>query len=162
MYRIWNGPAPTTAGQVAVTTGTAIKTMLQVKPVTALKITAWGYKLTTVPGAAVAVELLTTGTVAATVTASAAADVIKWGGANSEAADLTLATSGTGYTSNGTEGTITTTRVLDVGDDWATSYRTQFPLGRGPAVAAADICRIRVLTATAVLMICWIEFEQTR
>jgi hypothetical protein len=32
LYRIFNGPAPTTASQAAVTTGTAIKTLLQVKP----------------------------------------------------------------------------------------------------------------------------------
>jgi hypothetical protein len=32
LYKIFNGPAPTTASQVAVTTSTAIKTLLQVKP----------------------------------------------------------------------------------------------------------------------------------
>ena len=32
IYQIFNGPMPTTASQVAVTTGTSIKTLLQVKP----------------------------------------------------------------------------------------------------------------------------------
>jgi hypothetical protein len=161
VYRIYNGPAPTTTVEAYVLTGTAIKTMLQIKAPSAFKIVGWGYKLATVPVAAVAVELLTTATINATVTASAAADVIKWGDAGGAAADVTLATSGTGYTSTG-EGSIAATRILDVGDDWATSYRTQFPLGRGPGVAALDICRVRALTTATINMICWIDFEQTR
>ena len=44
LYLIANGPSPTTAAQVPVTTGTAIKTLLQVKPSStkALQIVEWG------------------------------------------------------------------------------------------------------------------------
>ena len=31
LYVVWNGPMPTTAAQLPVTTGTAIKTLLQLK-----------------------------------------------------------------------------------------------------------------------------------
>ena len=46
-YKIYNGPFPTTAAQLAVTTGTAIKTMLQVKGVTAVlfDVVAWGVSM---------------------------------------------------------------------------------------------------------------------
>ena len=46
-YKIFNGPFPTTAAQLAVTTGTAIKTMLQVKGVTGvqMKVKAWGVSM---------------------------------------------------------------------------------------------------------------------
>jgi hypothetical protein len=44
LYKIFNGPAPTTASQVAVTTSTVIKTLLQVKPgaTQVLQIVEWG------------------------------------------------------------------------------------------------------------------------
>ena len=66
LYLFANGAAPTTAAQVAVTTGTAIKTMLQVKGVTAVtfKVIEWGISF---DGSAAATpikcELLETGTV---------------------------------------------------------------------------------------------------
>jgi hypothetical protein len=72
LYLIGNGAMQTTAAFVAVTTGTAIKTMLQVKPgaTTVLKIIEWGISF---DGSAAAtpgkVELIETD-VAATVTAS--------------------------------------------------------------------------------------------
>ncbi len=82
-YKIWNGPFPTTAAQLAVTTGTSIKTMLQVKGVTAvqMKVKAWGVSM---DGSAAAAglqwELCETGTVFGTVTASVAADILGWDG----------------------------------------------------------------------------------
>ena len=42
LYLIANGPMPTTAAQAVVTTGTAIKTMLQLKPFNTCKIIEWG------------------------------------------------------------------------------------------------------------------------
>src|SRR5512144_1340748 len=77
-YKTWNGPMPTTAAQVKVTTGTAIKTMLQIAtPATRqFQIISWGYSLDAAPattGTGV-VELLQTD-VAATVTAHVASGV---------------------------------------------------------------------------------------
>ena len=42
LYLIANGPMPTTAAQAAVTTGTAIKSMLQLKPFNVCDIVEWG------------------------------------------------------------------------------------------------------------------------
>ena len=42
LYLLQNGAVGTTAAPVAVTTGTAIKTMLQIKPFNTCKIVEWG------------------------------------------------------------------------------------------------------------------------
>jgi hypothetical protein len=48
-YKTWNGPMPTTAAQQSVTTGTSIKTMLQLStPATReLQVIAWGFSSVT-------------------------------------------------------------------------------------------------------------------
>jgi phosphoribosylaminoimidazole (AIR) synthetase len=118
LYLIGNGAMPTTAAFVAVTTGTAIKTMLQVKPgaTTVLKIIEWGISF---DGSAAAtpgkVELIETD-VAATVTASVANDITKYDPAAIAQGDPTTAliavgTSSTGYTATA-EGSITAVRNL--------------------------------------------------
>jgi len=85
LYLIANGPMPTTAAQAVVTTGTAIKTMLQIKLGTQNKgcVVEWGISFDGAAEAArIKCELLETGTVFATVTASAAADITKFGDPN--------------------------------------------------------------------------------
>src|SRR5690242_16822424 len=120
LYLIANGPMPTTAAQAVVTTGTSIKTLLQVKAsaTNVIKIREWGISF---DGSAAATpikcELLETD-VAATVTASAAADITKVDGAALSNGDPTtnlipVGTTSTGYTST-SEGSITTVRMFDV------------------------------------------------
>ena len=111
-YKTWNGAMPTTAALAAVTTGTAIKTMLQLAtPATRqIKLIAWGYSLDDPPGADAVIELLQTD-VAATVTAHVAAGVQPLV-PGMPASLLTLGTSATGYTASA-EGTPVTTRVFD-------------------------------------------------
>lgn len=162
-YRIYNGPAPTTAKFAAVTTGTSIKTLLQLRPFNRQKIVAWGIQFDAFAAAApIAVELLETGTVFATVTAHVDADVHKQDGADQAAASvagLTLSTSGTGYTASA-EGTITTSRVFDIQPVPPTGGWTyQFPLGQEPQLIIGNACRIRVHAAAAVNAVCWIEVE---
>jgi len=162
-YRIYNGPMPTTAAQAAVTTGTAIKTLLQLKPFNQCKIVAWGISF---DGSAAAtpikVELVETGTVFGTVTASADADCIKLNGADqavASVAGLTMGTSATGYTCT-SEGSITVTREFDVQFVAPTNqYIYQFPLGQEPVLVIGNACRIRVTAGAAVNAICWIEVE---
>ncbi len=158
-YRIGNYAMPTTAFPVAVTTGTSIKTMLQIKPAAPIAIIGWGYSFDVVPTALVKVELVTTGTVNATVTASVAADAAKYDDPGGAVSALTFATSGTGYTSS-SEGTVTTTRELDVRQAWEQSYDMRYELGREPGVVAADILRVRVTTGTAINMLCYVIFEE--
>lgn len=162
-YKIFNGPAPTTAAQQAVTTGTSIKTLLQLKPFNQAKIVAWGISF---DGSAAATpikcELLETGTVFATVTASADADCVKQGGTDqavASVAGLTLGTSATGYTATD-EGTITTTRMFDAQLVAPTNqYIYQFPLGQEPVLIIGNSCRIRVTASAAVNAICFVEVE---
>lgn len=162
-YRIYNGPMPTTAAQAPVTTGTSIKTLLQLKPFNQCKITAWGISF---DGSAAAtpgkVELVETGTVFGTVTASADADVIKLDGTDqavASVAGLTLGTSATGYTCTA-EGSITTTRMFDAVLLPPTGpYVYQFPLGQEPAMVIGNATRIRVTFGAAINAICWIEIN---
>lgn len=165
MYKIYNGPMPTTAQQLAVTTGTAIKTMLQVKGVTAvqMKVKAWGCSM---DGAAAAAgikwELVETGTVFGTVTASVAADCLGWDGpglATTSTTYLSVGTSATGYTCTA-EGSITATRVFDNQYVQPTgAYAWEFSLGNEPIVSAVSALRIRVTAAAAVNAVCWVLIE---
>lgn len=163
LYFIANGPMPTTAAQVPVTTGTAIKTLLQIKPFNMVKIVEWGISF---DGSAAAtpirVELLETGTVFATVTASADADITKYDDLSAAAASvagLTLGTTATGYTSS-SEGSITAVRMFDVQFISPTNqYVKQFPLGREPKVNIGAAGRIRVTAGAAVNAYCYMLLE---
>jgi hypothetical protein len=165
LYTIYNAPMPTTASIAAggVTTGTAIKTLLQIKPFNIVKIVEWGISF---DGSAAAqpiiCELLDTGTVFGTVTASADADVMKMDGAEGAVASiagLTLGTSATGYTCT-SEGSITATKVYDGQLVAPTNqYVKQFPLGREPKCIIGNAVRIRVKAAAAVNAICYMVIE---
>lgn len=154
LYSIFNGPMPTTAAQVPVTTGTAIKTLLQLKPFNICRIVEWGISF---DGSAAATpikcELLDTGTVFGTVTASADADIAKLSSVEQAAASvagLTLGTSATGYTCT-SEGSITAVRMFDAQLVAPTNqYVKQFPLGFQPQCIIGNAVRIRVTAGAAV------------
>lgn len=170
LYFIANGPMPTTAAQAAVTTGTAIKTLLQLKMGASTnqtaKIVEWGISF---DGAAAATpikcELLTTGTVAATITEFVAADIINLTDPNAGAVTddfplaFTAAGDESGYTATA-EGTITATREFDVQFIAPTNqYVKQFPLGREPQFKNSEFCRIRVTAGAAVNAYCYVILE---
>jgi hypothetical protein len=167
MTQFWcaNGPAPTTASFAAVTTGTAIKTMLQVETGAnnPIKVKAWGISFDGSAAATpIACELMTTGTVAATVTAHVAAGVQPWGCADSTpVSTVALGTAATGYTASA-EGTITTSTTFDLQFIAPTSqYVMMFPLGDEPMVGAGgEDLRIRVDAAAAVNCYCWVRWEE--
>src|SRR5258707_514252 len=106
---------PTTAAQAKVTTGTVIKTMLQLStPSTRqIQLISWGFSCDAPPATTSVgeVELLETD-VAATVTAHVAAGVQPLV-PGQPASLLTLGIANTGYTASA-EGAITATRVFDV------------------------------------------------
>ena len=165
LYRIHNGPFPTTAAQLAVTTGTVIETMLQVKGVTALtmKVKAWGVSGDGAAAAAgVQYELVETGTIFATVTASVAADIVA---IDSQAVDtlsttyFDVGTAATGYTSTA-EGSIVASRVFDTQFVQPTGqYAWEFSLGNEPVVSAVSSLRIRVTAAAAINAVAWVMIE---
>lgn len=154
LYFMANGPMPTTAAQAPVTTGTAIKTLLQIKPFNLVRIVEWGISFDGFAAATpIRCELLDTGTVFGTVTASADADITKFGSgeqAVASVAGLTLGTSATGYTATA-EGSITAVKLFDVQFVAPTNqYVKQFPFGREPTVIIGNCLRIRVTAAAAV------------
>jgi hypothetical protein len=165
-YTTWNGPAPTTAALASVTTGTAIKTMLQLAtPATRMiQVLEWGFSLDDPPGADGVVELLQTD-VAATVVAHVAAGVFNLD-PNGTASLLTLGTSATGYTGTA-EGSITATRPFDAvslssvsGESGLSYVRTFMPDDR-PIIAVSKFLRVRVTTpTTASDMRCFITFQE--
>lgn len=167
LYLIANGPMQTTAAFATVTTGTAIKTMLQVQASATLvaKIKEWGISF---DGSAAAtpikVELIETD-VAATVTASALADITKvdgnaLAGGNQTTNLIQVGTAATGYSASA-EGTITATRNLDGPKLVAPTnqYEKQFPLGNEPIIQIAKFGRIRVTAAAAVNCYCYLVVE---
>lgn len=165
LYLFQNGAMPTTAAPVKVTTGVAIKTLLQVSAKSGVmgKVVEWGISFDASAAATpIEVELVETGTVAATVTATVAADITALNPNDPAPATgfVTLGTANTGYTASA-EGTITTTRELDFQLVAPTNqYVKQFPLGREPQFGNGNMLRIRVTAAAAVNAYCyvWAEF----
>lgn len=163
---IANGPQPTTAAQAVVTTGTAIKTMLQLKFFNVAKLMAWGINLDGAAASTIKCELLGTGTVFGTVTASADADCAKWGGTEQAVASvigLTLGAAATGYTCT-SEGTPSGVRMFDpvqlvTGTTFGATYTRDFPLGREPKMVIGEALRIRVTASAAVNCYCWVLVE---
>lgn len=157
LYLLYNGPSPTTAAQVPVTTGTAIKTLLQLKPSATIiaKIKEWGISF---DGSAAAtpikVELLETD-VAATVTAFVAADINKFDSNALMGGDPTtnliqVGTTSSGYTASA-EGSIGSVRMFDAQLVAPTNqYVKQFPLGLEPVIQVNKFGRIRVTAPAAV------------
>lgn len=163
LYQIFNGPSPTTAAQAVVTTGTAIKTLLQVEPsaTIGLKVVEWGISFDgSAAAAGIKCELLETD-VAATVTAHVAAGIVKLDAAALSGGDPTtnliqVGTANTGYTSTA-EGTITSTRVFDAQLVQPTNqYIKQFPLGLEPFIQISKFLRVRVTAAAAVNAYCYV------
>jgi hypothetical protein len=167
LYTIYNGPMPTTAAQVPVTTGTTIKTMLQLKPFNIVKIVEWGVSFSLPASiATIKAELLDTGTVFGTVTASADADVTKLESveqAVASVAGLTLGTSATGYTCT-SEGSITAVRMFDAqiitpSTTGGLQYIKQFPLGREPKCIIGNAVRIRVTSDVACNCLAYVTID---
>lgn len=167
-FKTWNGPMPTTAAQVKVTTGTAVKTMLQLAtPATKqIQIIAWGFSLDAAPattGVGV-MELLQTD-VAATVTAHVAAGVQPLD-PNAPASLMTLGTAATGYTGTA-EGSITATRVFDAQEVAGVSngaapinFSYQFMPDERPIVAVSKFLRVRATFSAAVNALTWVVWDE--
>lgn len=157
---------PTTAAQVAVTTGTAIKTMLQLAtPSTRqIQLISWGYSVDGAPTTG-EVELIQSD-VAATVTAHAGSGVQPLD-PNAPPSLLTLGTSATGYTATA-EGTTTASRVFSAVKLVASGstagqylfYEYQWMPDERPIVAVSKFLRIRATMGSAVNMLCWITFSE--
>ena len=159
VYMAANGVNPTTAALVPVTTGTAIKTMLQVAtPATfGLTIVAWGISFDGfVAALPIRCELLQTD-VAATVTS---VTPTKWGNPNDQASLCVGGAAATGHTAT-VEGTIAATSIFDVQFVAPTNqYVYEFSLGREAVVPPSKFLRIRSTAAAAVNAYAWIRWSE--
>jgi hypothetical protein len=162
LYWAGSGPMPTTAAFATQTTGTSVKTLLQVAtPSTrAITVVEWGISFGGSTAAEpIKCELIETN-VAATVTAHVAAGVQPYTDPNAPASAMTLGTSGTGYNASG-EGSITATRHGDLQlISPTTQFVRQLPLGREFGVAVSRFLRVRVTAAasvTAYAYVIWVE-----
>lgn len=167
-YTCWNAAMATTAALAAVSTGTTIKTMLQIATPSTRQITliSWGFTFSEPAGAVGTIELIETD-VAATVTAHVAAGVqpITPG---APASLMTLGTAATGFTASA-EGSITTTRSFPGGTfrlpTTATGSPMQFPYqwmpDERPVVAVSKFLRVRATTPTSgINLLTWITWEE--
>jgi hypothetical protein len=164
LYKVGNWTGVTTAAPAKVATGATLKTLLQLSSKTGvdLKIKEWGISFDASAAATPGVCELIETDVAATVTTSAAADIVKIsnpGGPAADSALITLGTANTGFTASA-EGSVTVTRIADVQLIAPTNqYVYQFPLGTEFLFQAAKFLRVRVTFGTTVNALCYIIFE---
>lgn len=160
LYFVANGAIPTTAAYVKVTTGVAIKTLLQLATPSnqQAKIVEWGISF---DGSAAAtpieVEFFST-TVAATTGTSV--NPTNYSDPNGPAS---LCVGGAALTcfSPTVEGTVANYRGFDLQLVAPTSqYVKQFPLGREPMLAVSQFARIRVTASAAVNAYCYIIWSE--
>lgn len=160
-YKAFNSAMATTAASVKVTTGTAIKTLLQIATPATKQITivSWGISF---DGTAAATpgncELIETD-VAATVTAHVASGVQPQT-PGAPASLVTLGTAATGYTGSA-EGTTTVSRLLDGQLIAPTSqYIYQWVQDERPIVAVSKFLRVRVTFGAAINALCWVCWDE--
>ena len=166
LYKIWNAPMPTTGSMVPVTTGTALKTLLQVKPgaTQILKVREWGISFDGSAAATPGIVTLAVTDVAATVTAHVASGIHKYDSEALAAGDPTtniiaVGTTSTGYTASG-EGTVGTHRIADshlIPPTGPLLY--QFPLGVAFIVQAGEFLRVRVTFGAAINALTYVLVE---
>jgi uncharacterized protein YaiE (UPF0345 family) len=161
-----NGPMPTTGSYVPITTGTAVKTMLQVRaPATSgLTVFKWGLDFTGTGTVPIRCELMTTGTVGATITAFAASAIMPWGKVPAGlASGVQLGAGNSGYmpATAGAEGAITTVRYASINSVLpGNGDRNEWSLGREFYVPPNEFLRIRVLATAAVDCACYVVWEE--
>lgn len=170
-YQAWNQDthALTAAPGLQTTAATVTgRTMLQIATAAAvaLRPIEWGYVLSAVPAAPVALELIDTGAVPATgLTAHVAGSINKANVPTGAASSVQLGTALTGYTNSaaaGGEGSITATRLLDFHEENGLYLNKQYPLGREWEIPAGNFLRIRATpgSAVAVSLLVYVLWEE--
>ena len=156
-YAVMNGAAPGAAAPVPITTGTAIKTQLQLATNTttpAIRFVEWWVEFDGSTAATpIKVELMRHGTAGqTTLTAYVAGDIAKVNDPNAPASSVQLGTGLSGFSNTTTEVTPTGTPVsLETHFVPPTSgIYVQFPLGREPEVSTSSYARIRTTAGAAV------------
>ncbi len=170
-YIVYNSAMATTAAPVKQPTGSAIRTMMQLRFATGViaRPIAWGCSF---DGSAAAtpgqIELIEVDVAATMSTAYAAADIQPYGDANAPAntagaggVPLNLSTTTSGFaTAAVTEGTPTASRMADLQMVAPTNqYVYTWPLSREFECKPQSYLRVRVTFGTTINMYCFIIFE---
>ncbi len=163
IYSVVNGAVAAAAAPVKVTTGTAIKTMIQIATAstTAVRVKQWYAEFDGSTAATpIEVELIRVASVAATVTAYAAGDIGKVNDPNAPASSIQLGTALSGYTAS-VEGTVTGVSGFESHLVPPTGgLLIQYPLGQEPEIAVSTFLRIRVTAGAAVNCYCGLQYEE--
>lgn len=155
-YAVMNGAAPGAAAAVPITTGTAIKTHIQLATNTttpAIRFVEWWAEFDGSTAATpIKVELIRhTGGAQTTLTAYVAADIAKVNDPNAPASSVQLGTALSGFSNTTTEVTPTGAVSLETHFVPPTSgIYVQFPLGREPEVQVSAFARLRTTAGAAV------------
>jgi hypothetical protein len=164
IYSVVNGAVAGAAAPVKVTTGTAIKTLIQLATnatTTAIRVKQWSIEFDGSTAATpIEVELIRVASVAATVTAYAAADIAKVNDPNSPATSIQLGTALSGYTASA-EGSVSGVSGFESHLVPPTGgLLIQYPLGQEPEIAVGTFLRLRVTATAAVSAYANIVWEE--
>ena len=165
-YAVMNGAAPGVAAAVQLTTGTAIKTMIQIATNTttpSIRFVEWWVEFDGSTAATpIKVELIRhTGGAQTTLTAYAAADIAKVNDPNAPTSSIQLGTALSGFSNTTTEVTPTGAVSLETHFVPPTSgIYVQFPLGREPEVQVSAFSRVRTTAGAAVNCYAGVMWEE--
>lgn len=169
-YIAWNSPMVTATSMVPVTTGTSIKTMLQLAtPSTRqISIISWGWMIDQLPTTTLVgkIDLIESDT-GATITQHVAAGLQPLLPGVPASQLLVSTTSQTGYTSSSETAPTVTRTLAQAQINGITSLGMtpannpyQFLPNEQPVVAVSKFVRIRATFGSAVNMLCWIDWEE--
>jgi hypothetical protein len=165
IYSVINGAVAGAAAPVKVTTGTAIKTLIQIATNAtnnAIRVKQWWIEFDGSTAATpIEVELIRhTGGPDTTLTAYVAGDIAKLNDPNAPATSIQLGAALSGYTATA-EVTPTTVSGFEAHLVPPTGgLLIQYPLGQEPEVQVGAFMRIRVTAGAAVNAYCGIEWEE--
>lgn len=165
-YAVMNGAAPGAAAAVPITTGTAIKTHIQLATNTttpSIRFVEWWVEFDGSTAATpIKVELIRhTGGAQTTLTAYAAADIAKVNDPNAPTSSVQLGTALSGFSNTTTEVTPTGAVSLETHFVPPTSgIYVQFPLGREPEVQVSAFSRVRTTAGAAVNCYAGVMWEE--
>lgn len=156
-YTVLNGAIPGAAAAAPISTGTALKTMMQIATNTttpAIRIVEWW---TEFDGSAAAtpikVEVMrSTGGAQTSLTAYAAADISKANDPNAPTTSIQLGTALSGF-NNANDPGVTPTGLGNFATHFVpptSGIYIQYPLGREPEVGASQFIRTRTTAGAAV------------
>lgn len=165
-YGVMNGAAPGAAAPVAIATGTAIRTMMQIATNTTTPsirfVEYWVEFDGSTAATPIKVELLRhTGGAQTTLTAYAAADIARFNDPNAPTSSIQLGTALSGFSNTTTEVTPTAAVSLETHFVPPTSgIYVQFPLGREPEVQVSAFARVRVTAGATVNCLAGLVWEE--